>query len=74
MRKEGLTTQDRGAGTDTGVVFAKDIGRGIEEDAFFVTGELLADADPFHDDSLAGRIFLPKSENGNSVLKDIEQR
>ncbi len=48
MSKEGLTVQNCGAGANTGMIVTKDIAGGVKKDAFFFTGELLTDADPFH--------------------------
>ncbi len=58
MGKERLTAKDRGPGTDTGMIVAKDVVGSIENDPFFFAGELFANADPFHCSTSAGRFLV----------------
>jgi hypothetical protein len=55
MSEEGLTAQDRSAGTDTGMIVTKNILGGIKQDAFFFARELLINTDPFHCSTSADR-------------------
>ena len=73
MRKEGLAAQDRGAGTDTGMVVAKDIVGSIKEDTLFFTGELFINADPFHCSTSAGRILFVATRERQLVSRNIER-
>jgi hypothetical protein len=73
MGKEGLATQDRGAGADTGMIIAKNVVRSIKKDAFFFAGELLTDADPFHCSTSVDRLLLSRQENDKLLPRNIER-
>jgi hypothetical protein len=73
MGKERLTTQNRGAGADTGMIIAKDVVRSIKQDAFFFAGKLFRDADPFHCSTSVDRFLLSRQENDKLVPRNIER-